>query len=1775
VLEQTLQQPRDQMRAALQAAVESNLITAIDVDGAVEHLHALRLDHIAARPFPLTVALATSDDEACCAPPATPDITGVDGHPDTERVRAADHPLHVHATPLRDILATSIADPAAQRAVLEAFAAHDGNATLATVVDAAAGLSPAQRTHLRFTLEAAALLGQHLPLVQHVQQLRAAKAITGLRDLARFDEADWAKLLRETDSKAEQIALPAGAALAGGDDPIEQLARLLARRCEERYPTAALAGRLAKDQGELPLAATTGVQRFLDGAPAFCVRHTHIDRFVKDMGTNALAASEDKAQVVSDLKTLQRAYKLTPRFEHVQAMLVAGHHSAYSIYATGPAAFSATMMAAGATPDEATAIFNQAEQVYATTLTLMANFNSAFNRATPAAVAPPIDSAELQAALVSFPSLQSLFGSTDYCACEECRAIHGPAAYLTDILEFLKHRPANGTPNAREVLFGRRPDIAQIELSCANTDGVVPYIDLVCEILEDAVAAPAAGVVRGRQTSGTGEERRANPAFVNNAAYTTLKEAVFPHAMPFDLFTAEVRAFLRQLGVPWHDLLNAFQIPAPGTGDPNPPHTRIAAERFGVSAKALELVTTASPAAPWTHFGLLENNTNVPDPRKPADPASAKSGTWLQVLGYVPILLDRTTLQHRELIQLLATRYINPSGAITIEMEGTDGFASCDTGKQTVKTWTAEALSRFSRFVRLWRQLHCPIWDLDKVLTTPAVAGTTPIDATTIRLLGWFDAIATRLQLPWDELLTLWSDLDRFTYLNVLDTTDVVVPSVYARRFRNATVAQVSTTLFPEDPTTLTGSLDDANVIAGIAAALDCSSDDLWRIRAAAHLAQPGAPLNHANLSTLARHAFLAAALELSIADLVTTIAVTGVDPFKSPTDTLQFLTALEQIRASGFTLLELHYLLRHGSVIDAGIAVTDARIAGWLDDIRKHLARLAGAPDPVRADQVVQRISALLPLDPTLTQEALEATLLGAGSTMAALFTSASLTQRTNGSFTLPTTRAHFGAIFDAFTALDKMRLVLGRWRVNNAAALWLLQHAASVGWMPLHTLPVSTTAAQNSPVTLAQLDVLRRNLVVQQTLASPAGGRLFDVVLQPGSPTDAATAIAALGGWSVADITALATRFGWTTGAHFVAGATVPRIIDLMAWPRKLGTDVPTTLTFVAPAAAPNPDNAALAQTARRLTKAKYTNDEWLRIAGAIQDRLREPKRAALVAWLLAHPDRSHGQAWVTIEDLYGFYLIDPEIAPSVTTTRIKQAVSSAQLFVQRSILQLESDVTVNADADVAWTQWDWMKRFRLWEANRKIFLYPENWFDPSQRSDKSPYFVALEGALQQTDLTNDVAEDALRDYLHKLSDVSHLEVSGLFEEPLGGTTQAVLHVVARTRKTPYVYAYRRREATGTWSPWEPLDPGIQANHIMPAIWNKRLYMLWTEFTQKPLPTGQEDRRVPSSPQSDQNVFVNNVQQYWEITLAWIEQRSGVWLPKRQSQRKQLFPDQPQRGLLVRTALQERNLVVELYQPEVFDAASSPIRAQWLLTSPQDEPLLMLQQQERGGAIAQLDDIRYIAALTGGANRVGNKPPKHGDPVIGNDRSNNITLHFNAYGGDNPGKTGILQMVKVDNQGGAKYQPMLQVSQPRVISARFGEQLQFQGPFFISDPQRTFFGLNGAWTLQPFYHPVRGDIRPTAQHGRDGRALCADLADQPRRRAWHDPVQIRRDIRAGWRQPRHRALPEGGDRLLALRALRRLQLGALPPHPAVDREAARRQSAVRGRARVVSLHL
>src|SRR5918993_2899735 len=105
-----------------------------------------------------------------------------------------------------------------------------------------------------------------------------------------------------------------------------------------------------------------------------------------------------------------------------------------------------------------------------------------------------------------FPTLESLFGSMDFCECEHCRSVLSPAAYLVDLLQFVDAEPEvwdtflahwkdthdqDYTAEYKkpyDALTERRPDIPHIPLTCENTHTALPYIDIVNEILEYFVA---------------------------------------------------------------------------------------------------------------------------------------------------------------------------------------------------------------------------------------------------------------------------------------------------------------------------------------------------------------------------------------------------------------------------------------------------------------------------------------------------------------------------------------------------------------------------------------------------------------------------------------------------------------------------------------------------------------------------------------------------------------------------------------------------------------------------------------------------------------------------------------------------------------------------------------------------------------------------------------------------------------------------------------------------------------------------------------------------------------------------------------------------------------------------------------------------------------------------------------------------------------------------------------------------------------------------------------
>ncbi|WP_068819221.1 neuraminidase-like domain-containing protein [Phormidesmis priestleyi] len=306
------------------------------------------------------------------------------------------------------------------------------------------------------------------------------------------------------------------------------------------------------------------------------------------------------------------------------------------------------------------------------------------------------------------------------------------------------------------------------------------------------------------------------------------------------------------------------------------------------------------------------------------------------------------------------------------------------------------------------------------------------------------------------------------------------------------------------------------------------------------------------------------------------------------------------------------------------------------------------------------------------------------------------------------------------------------------------------------------------------------------------------------------------------------------------------------------------------------------AIARDLRNTVKAKYEPETWQRIAQPIFDQLRQKQRDALVAYILPR------NGFERLEQLFEYFLIDPGMEPVVQTSRIRLAISSVQLFIQRCLLNLEPQVHPTA---INSQHWQWMKRYRVWEANRKIFLYPENWLEPEFRDDKTHLFQELESALLQGDVSNDLVEDAFFNYLKKLEALARLEMVTMYceEKPLDPASNT-LHVIGRTYSLPHKYFYRRY-AHQMWTPWEPIAAEIEGDHVVAVIWRERLHLFWVTFMEKG-GSNPDGASIPGNPNlasatlsQIMSASSQTVQKQVEVQLNWSEYFQGQWTNRESS--------------------------------------------------------------------------------------------------------------------------------------------------------------------------------------------------------------------------------------------------------------------------------------------------
>ncbi|HYU75455.1 MAG TPA: neuraminidase-like domain-containing protein, partial [Ktedonobacteraceae bacterium] len=358
------------------------------------------------------------------------------------------------------------------------------------------------------------------------------------------------------------------------------------------------------------------------------------------------------------------------------------------------------------------------------------------------------------------------------------------------------------------------------------------------------------------------------------------------------------------------------------------------------------------------------------------------------------------------------------------------------------------------------------------------------------------------------------------------------------------------------------------------------------------------------------------------------------------------------------------------------------------------------------------------------------------------------------------------FDQPLQSYYLLYKVAMLIDTFKMTVKEVTYISQNGSDFSNFDFNELPLDPSGF--SSTLLDHWELLADFFILRNSL--PQGEVGLTDVLQAGTLDDLKSKLYAATNWDPAqfdDLSDTTNGFNLTTLDDFRKVQVLSRLQACLTLSKHLGVSIKHLFDW----ATTSPD-APQAQEIKDTVKAKYDDQEWLTVAKSINDGLRESQRTALVAYLLQNQDMKPALQDSNLQQsnvndssqLYKYFLIDIDMSACMMTSRIVQAISSVQLFVQRCLMNLEQEVSpdaINAD------QWKWMKRYRVWEANRKVFLYPENWIEPELRDDKSPFFKELETELLQNEVTMDTVEQVFLNYLEKLDQVARLEICGMYWE------------------------------------------------------------------------------------------------------------------------------------------------------------------------------------------------------------------------------------------------------------------------------------------------------------------------------------------------------------------------------------------------------------------------
>lgn len=1355
---------------------------------------------------------------------------------------------------------------------------------------------------------------------------------TNLEDIIGFETINWEGLI--DDNNEDKLSIPPR--FTGSEaEKKTAYAQELMGEVEKMEPTKFLVNRIQADSSH----SDSDFDQFFTDHPNFELGGTQIAKFIDE---NPLGgAYTDPVVLQETLEARQRLYHLVPsvnRFNTMKPLLDANLTSASKITVMGENDFVANY-SAELGEKVAKEVYNNSAQVYGKVLhTLVANTN------TPSPLV--IGNQNLNDTddeVVGIPSLESLFGSIDYCECVHCRSVYSPAAYLVDLLNFIDHNvevlnddepPTSITKNIKDELLIRRGEIQKLLLNCDNTNVPIPYIDIVNEILENYIANNTSYV---NQTMHDADTLRATAQYVVEGVYNTdLLSTKYPYQMPFNLWFEQIKIYLNKTGVELGELIEVS--PNNGLSDIRK-NVIAAAASLGISLQQLDIIIDVDNDLTETELydGLGQGDFDS-----------------------IEQFIETVGISYELFISLLDSKYINnQKKEIYFPEDGSCNLSAMTWGTDANPSlgFSPTELKRFNRFLRLHSLSGWDIKDLDLVINTIGreISASKPLNEDTIISINHIAKLKDRFQLNVEEMIIWWSDFDISTYVD---------QALFDKLFQDTSVNYkegIVPALFAIDSGTPlpTQNLNDTELKPLVLGALNLDSAELDLLLTQGELTNSSASIE--NFSQLYRVASFVKATGLSFKEYFNKRDLSGLNPISTstnvatPQDTITFLESLSLIESSNFTESEIEYLLSGDS--SSELALNEEKIIDFLEELRDDYQSLGIDFSEVSGDLeseieilINEFIANRTTLDQVISGDVdainqttyfesnfqnineirniiVDANEMVSFQTMLDNVTGSNeekVTKRkkivygflqrfkfVNTDFKSGYTEklalfydlsvdltaelleidssisgVNFGQLLSNLKFLESIDAI----DASNYPNLFrLVRIGAKVATIArglttteqelkylINDLPSTYLQMKNFPVK-GDTDIIFGDLKVFLTFQN-LNNKIFNgdisliSYLAEQTSENRLSLLAEATDWRESDIALLVGSNGFNieaTPSLFEEVQWIEDIAALMPLMQKAKIDAATLLDLEL-----NNSDSDSAYAIRNLLSSGMSKKQWIEQATEMHDILREKQRDALVSFLIATTDENDDFNFKSKTDIYNYFLIDSQMSACQLTSRIKQAISAIQLFVQRMGLHLENGLYLNENK---MDEWMWRKNYRVWEANRKVFLYPENYVLPEVRANQSKLYKDFEEALTQEEVNSDVAEKAFQHYLEQFKDIANLEVAQMVHDK----EKDIMHVFATNQNDPVQLYHRSLKNRSVWSAWERVPVEVKGG-ILPLMHKGKLIVCWLDKREKK----QEPKNIEFDSEPDNNNKYNALSSppsNTEVRLAWTTKSEEGWEGKK----------------------------------------------------------------------------------------------------------------------------------------------------------------------------------------------------------------------------------------------------------------------------------------------------